>query len=90
MRPKTQLFLSIAAMSIGLGLLVGLLLGEAVLENPAEVFLGVLLLAGGATFLWLRGKSALSRKSATGDLATSDVRTGELATDDLLSQFLRK
>lgn len=90
MQPKTQLFLSIAAMSVGLGLLMGLLLAQAVLENPAKVFVGVLLLAGGATFLWLRGKSALSRKSAPRDLGTGAFTTGDLASDDFLAQFLKK
>lgn len=57
MGPKTQFFVSVAAASTGFALLVALLLNGTFMENAAEVFLGFLLLAGGATLFWLRIKA---------------------------------
>lgn len=81
MGPKNAFFLAIAAALIGFCLLLGLALGGMILANPVEVFLGVLLLVGGAMFLWLRKKSAKTQKPES---------TQRPETEDILSQYLRK
>jgi threonine/homoserine/homoserine lactone efflux protein len=83
MGPKTQFFLAIAAALIGFFLLLGLALGDMLLANPVKVFLGVLLLVGGAMFLWLRKKSAKTKKPESEDIKKPE-------SEDILSQYLRK
>lgn len=87
--PRTKLVISMAAAVAGLALLLSLLMSSQP-ANPAEAFLAVLLLIGGALALWSRTKSKPSEKPADGpilDRTEAIEPSSESEPDDFLAQF---